>query len=95
MLASIYRKKGEVVTRRIAGETLLVPVKAKLADMRKVFVLQGAGEFIWAEIDGKKSLTNVLEGITRDYDVKADVAEKDLCELVSDMLKAGLIEKII
>ena len=94
MKTGVYRQQDHVVTRRIADEVLLVPVKAKLADMRRVFVLHGTGEFIWEHLDGKMPLSGILDELVGCYDVNEKRAAADLDELIEDLLKAELIHKV-
>ena len=34
-----YRRQDDIVSRHIAGETILVPVTARLADMQRIYAL--------------------------------------------------------
>ena len=94
MKTDIYRKRDHVVTRRIAGETLLVPVKARLADMRRVYVLHGSGEFIWERFDGTRPLAGIVDDVVAGFDVDRARAGADLDELIAALLETGLIEKV-
>ena len=94
MRMDVYKKREHIVTRRIADEVLLVPVKGRLVDMREVYVLHGAGEFIWKQLDGHTSVVDILDGVISGYDVDKERADADLDELIADLLKADLIEKV-
>lgn len=88
-----YSKKEEVVSREIAGETILVPVRGKLADMQKIFSLNQTAEYIWQNLDGKKKLNDILEGVLSQFDVNKEEAEKDMFEFVTELINANLIEE--
>jgi len=63
-LNKIYRKKEDTVTRQIAGETLLVPIRSQVADMRNIFALtHHSAEYIWRQLDGKQNLEQMHQGI--------------------------------
>jgi len=91
----IYRKQDNIVTRGIAGETLLVPICGKLADLEEVFVLEGAGAFIWERLDGKKNIEEISDDVAKEFDVHADQARKDAGELIEDLAAAGLVVKSV
>ena len=55
----IYKKNGDIVTRRIAGDLFLIPIRGKIAEMQRIFVLNPVGECIWQEIDSQKSLDEI------------------------------------
>jgi len=93
-LKTIYRKKPDVVTRQIAGETLLVPIRSQLADMRRIFALNSSAEFIWNNLDGKQNLAEILEGMGRYFDVQKEQAGADLRDFIGQLKEAGIIEEL-
>ena len=90
-LNSMYFKKEDVVTRQIAGETLLVPIYGDLANMERIFALDEVAAFIWEQLDGKKSLKDILDGVLDAFDVKKEQAETDIFEFIDELLKADLV----
>jgi methyltransferase-like protein len=92
-LMSVYQKKEDIVTRSIADETLLVPIRSQMADMQRIFALNPAAEFIWQQLDGKQKLENILEGITSNFNVEKVQAESDLQEFILQLIKEGIIEE--
>ena len=80
-----------VVTRDIVGETILVPIRGKLADMQRIFTLNDVGAFVWANLDGERSLGEICEDLRTEFDVHKEQAEKDLGDFISDLLEAELI----
>lgn len=90
-METIFRKKEEIVTRKIAEETILVPVRGSLADMQKIFSLNPVGEFIWQELDGEKSLRQISERLQSLFDVSEERADADIKEFIAELLKEGLI----
>ena len=89
----VFRKKEEVVSREIAGETILVPVRGKLADMQKIFSLNQTAEYIWQNLSGKKKLNDILEGVLSQFDVSKKEVEKDILEFITELINANLIEE--
>ena len=45
-LSRIYIREKDIISRDIAGETILVPIRGNLADMQCVFTLNPVGIFI-------------------------------------------------
>lgn len=88
----IYKRKDDIVHRRIARETILVPIRGSLADMQRIFALNPVGEFIWDELDGSKNLQQISEGIKAFFDVTGLEADADLSTFISELLKEGLIK---
>jgi len=88
-----YAKKGDVVTRSIAGETLLVPIRDKLADMEQLIVLDGTGAFIWEKIDGRATIKEICDALMADYEVDEQQAKNDVSEFIAQLKEADLIEE--
>ena len=93
-LSKKYCKRDEVMLRTIAGEHLLIPIRSKLADLQRVFSLNSLGADIWARLDGKEDLAQILDAIRAQCDVLPDAASRDLKEFVDDLLQADLIVEV-
>ncbi len=93
MTGSIYHKNKDIVTRKIAGELFVVPVRGKLADMQRIFVLNTVGEYIWQQIDEQKSLEDIRKGVIDRFDVGEESADSDIREFISGLLEEGLIKE--
>ena len=88
----ILKRRDEVVARQVAGETLLIPVKGKLADMQRVFALDPVAEQIWNALDGGATLEDVLRRVIAVFDVEEPVARRDVLAFVTSLEAAGLVE---
>jgi hypothetical protein len=89
----VFVRDGNVVSRKIAGELFLVPVKGKLAHMEQLFTLTAVAEYIWDRLDGRKSLNDILNDITAHFDVEEEPAESDIREFITELMGAGLIHE--
>ncbi len=87
----IYKKTEDIVTRSIAGETILVPVRAHVADLNAVYTLNEVGSRAWQLIDGKTSLSSIVQTLVMEYEVESGTVEQDIGELIDSLHEAGLI----
>ena len=85
-----FRRNGNIVSRKIAGETFLVPVRGNMADMKRIFALNPVADFIWQNLD-KKNLDDLCNEVSGHFDVSRQQAEKDMQEFINELLEAGLI----
>lgn len=88
-----YRKKEEVITREIVGETLLVPIRSNTADMQSIFALNPVAEYVWQRLDGEKNINDICNEVSASFDVKKEEAGGDVEEFINELLKADLIEE--
>ena len=93
-MALVYHKKKELLARRIAGETIIVPIRGKLADMQNIFAVNVVAEFIWERMDGKNTLDQIVGEVAAHFDVGEGQARSDVVEFVDELSQAGLIDKM-
>lgn len=87
----IFKKKKEIVSREIAGETILVPISGKLADMQRIFSLNPVAEYIWNQLNGERNLQEISSSIPSVFDVNKEQAYADVQEFIAELLKEDLI----
>jgi len=87
----VFIRNSDVISRKIAGELFLVPVKGKMADMENIFALTAVAEYIWDRLDGRKSLNEILNNVVDRFDVEQEQAESDIREFIMELMGAGLI----
>jgi len=93
-LALVFRPKGEVVRREIAGETILVPIRGRTADMQSLFALNPTAAFIWERIDGTRSGGQILEETLAAFEVGREEASEHLESFLAQALTQGLVEEV-
>jgi len=93
-LTRVYQQGENIVSRNIAGESLLVPIRGHVADMQRIFALDPVGEFIWNKLDGTLSLSGILEELLETFSVDRDRAGEDLMGFIDELSRASLIEEI-
>lgn len=87
----VYKKRDDVVSRDIAGETILVPIRGKLADMQRIFALNPVAEYIWEHLNGEQTLEEIKTDIIKNFKVEEKQAENDLHEFIDELIEADLI----
>ena len=92
--SKVLKTKDRIVSRKIAGETILVPIRGNLADLQRIFVLNSVAEYIWLQLDEEKSFDEIRDSILLKFDVEKEEAERDLREFITGLLEAGLVEKV-
>ena len=88
-----FRKKGEFVTRSIAGETVVVPVRGQVGDLDAIYNLNEVGAFIWEQFDNWKSVTQVVDAVREEFEVESEQAERETAEFIAALEAAGMIER--
>ena len=92
-LEQCYKRNEDFVYRKIENETILVPIKDNVGDMSCIYNLNEVGAFIWEHLDGEKTVDDLKNMVTEEFDVSGSEAEKDLYEFVGDLIAIEAIHQ--
>jgi hypothetical protein len=90
-LTSILSQSTTIVTRKTGNEYVLVPITNNIADMNSVYTLNETGAFIWEQIDGKRTLEDIINELINEYDIDRQNAESDVFSFIENMSKYLII----
>ncbi len=91
ILDKCFVKENDLVTRDVAGEKIIVPIKGHVGDLEGVFTLNELGATIWQLINGQTTAREFAEAVRNEYDVGDAEAEKDVVDFLRSLEDAGLI----
>ncbi len=86
-----WHKREGLVTRKIAGETIIVPVRGGAADLDRIFTLNEVGTVLWERIDGGAYAAALASAVCSEYEVDEDRAAGDVREFLDALVSFGLI----
>jgi len=90
-LNTVLSHSPSVVTRKTGNEYILVPIANNIADMDSVFTLNETGAFIWEMIDGNRTVGEIIEALTYEYETDITTAEEDILEFIETMRRYLII----
>ena len=88
------RLSPEVVSRRIAGEHLLVPVRTGAAQMDYLFTANEAGSLVFRLLDGRLDAEGIARQVCEEFEVDETTARHDVLEFLGELLDAGLVAAV-
>jgi methyltransferase-like protein len=88
----IFSQSPSVVTRKTGNEYVLVPIANNIADMNSVYTLNETGAFLWEQLDGKKSVKDLIDTLISEYDVDYETAGADVFSFIEEMSKYLIIK---
>ena len=91
-LEQVFVRSQAVVSRRVAGETLIVPVRGKVGDLASIYSFNETGSLIWQSMESPKGLAELISAVQQEYAVGYEQAERDVKQFLNDTLSAGLVE---
>lgn len=92
LLNQIPSRSPSVVTRKTGNEYIIVPVTDNIADMDSIFTLNETGAFIWEQIDGEKSVEEIIRLVVDEFEIDRDTATKDVLGFLGTMKEYLIIK---
>ncbi len=92
LLDRIYKKSDSIVSRKIADEFILVPIRQNVGDLESISTLNEVAARIWELIDGKMKVREIKDKIVEEFEVTPQQAEKDLAEYIKQLEKIEAIK---
>ena len=80
-----------VVSRVIAGETLIIPVCKGVGDLASIYSLNGVASAIWNAIQQPRRKEEIVDVIEQEFDAERKQIEHDVDAFLTEMHAAGLI----
>ena len=93
-MQTIFKHSPSIVSRSIAGEMILVPIRKNVGDLESIYTLNETGARIWELIDGQRSSADIHKQVVAEYEIDPVDAEQDLLELLENLLEEGALEKV-
>lgn len=90
-MPSYLNKAADLVTRTIAAETIIVPVRAHVADLESIYSTDAVGTLIWQLIDGQTTVAQIVDAVCAIYEVANDQARRDVGEFIAALQTEGLV----
>lgn len=84
-------EKQPCVLRRVAGETILIPLRGKAADLDAIYVLNETAAFLWAQLDQSRDAAALAARLHQTFETSPAHAVQDVAEFLDALGAAGLI----
>jgi len=87
-----YKKDPNIVSRKIANEFILVPIRHNVGDLESIYTLNEVAARIWELIDGKRTVGEIRDKLLQEFEVTPQEAEKDLSGYIGELKSIGAIK---
>lgn len=87
-----------MIARRVAGETVLVPLAARAADPEfksaRLFVLNETGEYLWSLLDSPRSTRELAQNLTVEFETAEERAQADVEVFLAALRDIGAVREL-
>ncbi|MGH9743956.1 MAG: PqqD family protein [Candidatus Acidiferrum sp.] len=81
-----------IVSRDIAGETIVVPICKGVGDLESVYTFNEVGRSLWRLLENGQSIEELANWIAGHYEVDMKQALSDVQSYLSELQEIGLIQ---
>jgi hypothetical protein len=87
------QRSRNVVSRVVADEAIVVPIRRGAADMDSIFTFNETGTTLWAMIEANRNTAELAAHLQSEYGLSAEEAAVDIEKFLADLSEAGLVDR--
>lgn len=92
VLNSVCAKSDNIVSRKIEGEILIVPLVGGIGDTDgELYTLNTTGQEIWDRVDGDKTLRDIACALADEYSSTLGDLEADVLGFTAELVHRGFL----
>ena len=86
------RRKSGFALRKVGEVNIIVPLGQKVLDLNGVITLNETGAFIWELLKKERSLDELVEAVSEEFEVEPDQARKDIEDFLNQLREFDMLE---
>jgi hypothetical protein len=92
---SVYAHGDSIVTRDLAGEKIIVPVRGKVGDLNNIYTLNAVANDIWNLLDGQRTVAQIVAQLEEEYEIDSETLTNDVSRTLDELSGEGLVRRVI
>ena len=88
------RSSSNVVSRVVADEALVVPIRSGVGDLDSIYTFNDAGTQLWTMIQSGQSAADLARYLQESYGIDGHQAQVDAESFLRELAEEGLIEQV-
>ena len=93
-----WTRASAVIARRVAGETVLVPLASRADDPEfksaRLYVLNETGEYLWSLLDSPRTTADLARNLTQAFETTAGRAHSDVDAFLAALRDIGAVREV-
>ncbi|QNU66616.1 PqqD family protein [Ruminiclostridium herbifermentans] len=85
--------KSGFMLREIAGQSVVVPLGARVVEFNGIMTLSESGALLWRELEKNSSVDEMVEVLISEYDIDRETARRDVEKFIKSMVETSIIEQ--
>jgi len=89
-----HARNTAIVSREVAGETIVVPICRGVGDLDSVYTFNPVGRSLWRLLENSHSVEELANWVATQYEVDANQAMLDVQSYMAELQEIGLIRTV-
>jgi hypothetical protein len=89
-----HARNTAIVSRDVAGETIVVPICRGVGDLDSVYTFNPVGRRLWRLLESGHSVEELANWVVVHYEVDAKQAVADVQSYLSELQEVGLVRTV-
>ncbi|MGA2095402.1 MAG: PqqD family protein [Candidatus Acidiferrum sp.] len=89
-----HTRNTSIVSRHVAGETIVVPICRGVGDLDSVYTFNSVGQGLWQLLEDARTAEELAHWVATHYEVEAKQASKDVESYLAELTEIGLIRTV-
>lgn len=90
-----YERNREVVSRKIEGELIIVPIRSGVGDLNSLYTLNPVGCVLWDFMNESHTVPEMVERVCHEFEVTADQARQDIEAFLDSLMAERLVQAVV
>ena len=89
-----YKRNPGVVSRKIEGELIVVPIRSGVGDLNSLYTLNPVGSVLWEFMAEGHTIAEMVQRICEEFEVTAIQAERDIEAFLDSLMEEKLVHSL-
>jgi hypothetical protein len=86
-----FVRNQEVVSRKIDGELIIVPIRSGVGDLNSLYTLNPVGSVLWDFMTQDHTVAEMVERVCDEFEVSTSQAKQDIEEFLGSLIEEKLV----
>lgn len=85
------QRPADVIARRVAGQTVLVPVTGQVGRLGEIYLLNDVAARVWELLDGSRDLASIVDAVCTEFEAPQERIRTDVLAFLEDLRAHALL----
>jgi hypothetical protein len=86
-----FVRNQEVVSRKIEGELIIVPIRSGVGDLNSLYTLNSVGSVLWEFMTEGHTVDEMVQRVCDEFEVTKTQAQQDIEAFLDSLLEENLV----